>query len=156
METLNIRKKTLECAWQHLGIQSSFWIKVKVDPMVRWRGLDKINVHKIYMMYIFSTTIRHVCGLWHITKPKKNEKIIQCPPIKFLPFFKIMVFSENKSLLCIYCSRSTKQHIFWMNFQPKIKNFWMVLNLIYVYQYHSPQKKALQNSTYNLSFEVYL
>jgi hypothetical protein len=67
-----------------------------------------------------------------------------------------MVFSENKSLLCIYCSRSTKQHIFWMNFQPKIKNFWMVLNLIYVYQYHSPQKKALQNSTYNLSFEVYL
>jgi hypothetical protein len=28
-----------------------------------------------YITYIFSTAIRpHVCGSWHITKPKKNEK----------------------------------------------------------------------------------
>jgi len=35
LETLNIKK--LECAWQHFWIQSSFWIKVKLDPMVRWK-----------------------------------------------------------------------------------------------------------------------
>jgi hypothetical protein len=42
-----------------------------------------------------------------------------------------------------------------MDFQPNLF-FWMVPNLIYVYQYYSPQKKSLQNSIYNLSFEVYL
>jgi hypothetical protein len=30
----------------------------------------------------------HVCGSSHITKPKKNEKWIQCPSIKSPPFFK--------------------------------------------------------------------
>jgi hypothetical protein len=40
-----------------------------------------------YMTYIFSMAIGpHVCGSWHITKPNKNEKIIQCPPIKSSPF----------------------------------------------------------------------
>jgi hypothetical protein len=32
----------------------------------------------------------------------------------------------------------------------------MVLDLVHVYQYYSPQKNSLQNSTHNLSFEVYL
>jgi hypothetical protein len=51
--------------------------------MVTWRELDKINVHKVYIMYIFSMTIKsHVCDSWHIIKSKKNEKIILCPPIK--------------------------------------------------------------------------
>jgi hypothetical protein len=47
-----------------------------------------------YVTYIFSMAIRpHVCGSSHITKPKKNEKLIQCPPIKSPPFFlKVMVF----------------------------------------------------------------
>jgi hypothetical protein len=35
------KKKTLECAWQPFGTQSSFWIKVKFDSIVRWKGLDK-------------------------------------------------------------------------------------------------------------------
>ncbi len=42
-----------------------------------------------YVTYIFSMAIRpHVCGSSHITKPKKNEKWIQCPSIKSPPFFK--------------------------------------------------------------------
>jgi len=41
------KKKTLESTWQHFGTQSSLWIKINLDPMVRWRGLDKINVYKI-------------------------------------------------------------------------------------------------------------
>jgi hypothetical protein len=32
----------------------------------------------------------------------------------------------------------------------------MVLDLVDVYQYHSPQKNSLQNSTHNFSFEVCL
>ncbi len=43
-----------------------------------------------------------------------------------------------------------------MDFQPKIVNFSMVLNLVDVHQYQSPPKKSLQNSTHNLNFEVYL
>jgi hypothetical protein len=40
--------KTLELAQQHFWIQSSFWIKYYFDPMVRWKGLNKINVHIVY------------------------------------------------------------------------------------------------------------
>jgi hypothetical protein len=41
-----------------------------------------------YITYIFSITIRpHVCESWHIIKPKKNEKIIQCPLVKSPPFY---------------------------------------------------------------------
>jgi hypothetical protein len=32
----------------------------------------------------------------------------------------------------------------------------MVLDLIHVYQYHTPQKKSPKNSIHNLSFEVYM
>jgi hypothetical protein len=35
-------------AWQHFGIQSLFWVKINFDPTIRWRGLDKINVHIVY------------------------------------------------------------------------------------------------------------
>jgi hypothetical protein len=48
------KQKTLEFAWQHFGIQSSFWIKINFDSMVRWKGLDKINVHKIYNLLFFN------------------------------------------------------------------------------------------------------
>jgi hypothetical protein len=40
------KQKPLEFTQQHFGIQSSLWIKINFDPMVRWRGLDKINVHR--------------------------------------------------------------------------------------------------------------
>jgi hypothetical protein len=45
---LKQKQKTLKFAWQHFGIQSLLWIKINFDPMVRWRGLNKINVHTIY------------------------------------------------------------------------------------------------------------
>jgi len=44
---INIKKKPLESTWQQFGTQSSLWIKINLDPMVRWRWLDKINVYKI-------------------------------------------------------------------------------------------------------------
>jgi hypothetical protein len=86
-KTLNIRKRTLECAWQYFGTQSSFCIKVKLK--IQW--LNEKNWIKSmciqYIMYIFSmATGLHVCGAWHITKPNKKEKKIQCPPIKSSPF----------------------------------------------------------------------
>jgi len=27
-------------AQQHFGTQSKIWVKMNLDPMVRWRGLD--------------------------------------------------------------------------------------------------------------------
>jgi hypothetical protein len=44
-----------------------------------------------------------------------------------------------------------------MDFQQK-KNlkFKMLLDFIYVYQYHSSKKKLAKNSTNNLSFEIYM
>ncbi len=45
---LNTRKN-LKNSWQPFGIQSLLWVKIiNFDPMVRWRGLDQINVHIIY------------------------------------------------------------------------------------------------------------
>jgi len=59
---LNHKQKTLECAWQYFETQSSFWIKVYFDPMVRWRGLDKIKVYGIYNTHFFN--VHNVSCLW--------------------------------------------------------------------------------------------
>ncbi len=82
---LNTSKKNLEFAWQHFGTQSSLWVKMNFDPIVRWRVLDQINVLWKYITYNFFTTIGpHVCGSWNITKQKINEKIMECPSINYL------------------------------------------------------------------------
>jgi hypothetical protein len=39
---------SLEFTQHHFGTQSSLSIKINLDPMVRWRGLNKINVHTVY------------------------------------------------------------------------------------------------------------
>jgi hypothetical protein len=49
-----------------------------------------------------------------------------------------------------------EKNIFWIDFQLIKKQLWMVLDLIDLSQYHSPQKKLVQNSTHNFSFEIYL
>jgi hypothetical protein len=69
---LNIRKIILECTWQHFGTQSSFWIKVKLDPMVRWRELDKINVHKVYNVHLSNG--HRTSYLWFMTHYQTKEK----------------------------------------------------------------------------------
>jgi hypothetical protein len=42
------KQKTLKFAWQHFGIQNLLWVKINLDPMIRWRGLDKTNVYTVY------------------------------------------------------------------------------------------------------------
>jgi hypothetical protein len=42
------KQKTLKFTWQHFGTQNLFWLKINLDPTIRWRGLDKINVHIVY------------------------------------------------------------------------------------------------------------
>jgi hypothetical protein len=55
--------------------------------MVKWRGLDKINVHK-YITYNFSTTKGpYVYDSWSFIKNIFFEKIMQCPPIKSPPIW---------------------------------------------------------------------
>jgi hypothetical protein len=41
------KQKSLEFAQQDVGTQSSFWVKINLDPTVKWEGLNKINVHKV-------------------------------------------------------------------------------------------------------------
>jgi hypothetical protein len=65
---IKIKIKNLEFIWQYFGNQSSFWVKVNFDPITRWRGLDKINVHKIYNLHFLTTIRPHVCDSWNITK----------------------------------------------------------------------------------------
>ncbi len=48
-----------------------------------------------------------------------------------------------------------KKH-FLIGFSTKNCKLLNVLHLVNVHQYHSPPKTSLQNSTHNLSFEVYL
>jgi hypothetical protein len=79
------KQKNLEFAQQHFGTQSSLWVKINFDPMVRWGGLNKINIHTVYWfsIYNFSMATRpHVCDSWNITKQKEIEKIMQSPSIK--------------------------------------------------------------------------
>jgi hypothetical protein len=79
---INTRKKPLKLAWQHFWNSSSFWVKINLDPMIRWSEWIKL-IYIQYIIYNFSTAIRaHVCDSWNITKQKKIEKIMQCWFIK--------------------------------------------------------------------------
>jgi len=132
-------KHILKFAWQHFGTQSLLWVKISLDPMVGSRGLEKINVHK-YIIYSFSTAIGpHVCCSWNITKQKKIEKLRQCPFIKFpLFWYGSGFFFFLNIFLCIYCCKMKKNTHFLMEFHPNFFNLYMVLDLIHVYQYHTP------------------
>jgi hypothetical protein len=56
------KQKKLTFTWQPFGTQILLWVKIYLDPTIRWRKLNKINVHK-YIIYSFSTTIGpHVRG----------------------------------------------------------------------------------------------
>jgi hypothetical protein len=65
-------------------------LKVKFDPMIRGKGLDKINVHKIYNVHFFND--HKVSCLWFMThyQTQKNEKIIQWLAIKLFIFLKVV------------------------------------------------------------------
>jgi len=69
------KQKKFKFVCQHFGqTKSSIWVKIDLDSMVRWRGLDKINVYRV-LFYIYFMTIRlHVCDLWNTTKLKKLKK----------------------------------------------------------------------------------
>jgi hypothetical protein len=75
------KQKTLEFAWQHFGIQSSLWIKINLDPMARWKGLDKINVHKVYNLQIFNGH-RAWMFVVHETLPNKRKLKKKCNAIQ--------------------------------------------------------------------------
>jgi hypothetical protein len=55
----------------------------------------------------------HVCGSKHITKPNKNEKKIQCPPIKSPPFFKVMIFSPKVKVYYAFITQQVQRNTFF-------------------------------------------
>jgi hypothetical protein len=44
---LKHNQKTLKFA-QHFWTHNSFWVQIHFDPMIKWGGLNQINVHKVY------------------------------------------------------------------------------------------------------------
>jgi hypothetical protein len=63
----------LECAQQHFGTQSSFWIKVMFYLMFKFKELDKINVHKVYDVHFFKG--HKVSYLWFMTHYETKRKM---------------------------------------------------------------------------------
>jgi hypothetical protein len=49
------KQKTLKFAWQPFGTQSLFWVKINLDPIVRWRGFNKFNVNTVYNLQFFNS-----------------------------------------------------------------------------------------------------
>jgi hypothetical protein len=47
------KQKTLKFAWQPFGPQSLLWVKINLDPMVRWKGLD-FSVLKVGQKYFWN------------------------------------------------------------------------------------------------------
>jgi hypothetical protein len=107
--------------------------------MVRWRGLNKINVHRIYNLQFFNDH-RASC-LWFMKhyQTKGNWKIMQCPSIKFPSlWYGIGFFLRGRYNYAFITLKNAKKHIFWMKFHPIFLKFYIVLDSINVYQYHTP------------------
>ncbi len=81
------------------NVHDNIWKpKVHFDLIVRWRGLDKINVHKIYNIHFFND--HKVSCLWFMNITiKKIEKIMLCPLIKFPSLWYDIFFFFNLILL---------------------------------------------------------
>jgi len=92
--------------------------------MVKWRGLDNINVIK-YITYSFSKAIGpHVYDSWNITKQKKIERIMQCPFIKSFPlWYGGDFFPKKRYYYAFITKKMQKNTFFWMEFHPKTLNF---------------------------------
>ncbi len=86
---LNINKKIKNKKWRDkiLKLKGSFWVKINLDPMVRWRGLDKINVHRVYNLHFLYGHM--VSCLWYMKDYQTNEiwKINAMPIYKISPFW---------------------------------------------------------------------
>jgi len=59
-----------------------FKIKINFDPMVKWRGLDKINVHIVYNLQFFNS--HKASCLWFMKhyQTKENWKNNVMPSYK--------------------------------------------------------------------------
>jgi hypothetical protein len=64
------------CTTIKFGIQCSLWVKINLDPIVKWGGLNKINVHKVYNFQFFNS--HKVSCLWFMKhdQTKEIEKIM--------------------------------------------------------------------------------
>jgi hypothetical protein len=133
------KQKTLKFAWQQFGTQSSLCVKINFNLVIRWSELDKINLHIIYNLQFFNNQ-RASC-LWFMKhyQTKENWKT------NVMPIYKIsssLIWSWFFSYIYIYMMhllfKNAKNTLFWMKFHPKTLNLEVVLDLIHVYQYHTP------------------
>jgi hypothetical protein len=119
-----------------------------MSQLILIEGLDEEDwIKSMYIQYIihslFTATRLHVLFTTHYQAKEKLEKNV--------------IFNyKMKRLLCIYCSKNEKKAFLEWIFNKKNLKFKMLLDFIYVYQYHSSKKKLAKNSTNNLSFEIYM
>jgi hypothetical protein len=91
------------------------------------------------IIYNFSAAIRlHVYDSWNITKKKKTKKIMHCPSIKSpLLWYGSGVFLKIRYYYAFITKQMQKNTFLERNF---IQNFKIFLDLIDIYQYHTPLK----------------
>jgi len=81
----------------------------------------------------------HVYDSWNITKQKKIEKILQCASIKSPPlWYGNGFFLRIRYYYAFITKQMQKKNKNWMEFHQKTLNFKIFLDLIVVYQYHTP------------------
>jgi len=134
---LKHKSKTLEFTQQHFWTPSSFWVKIHFDPMIGWKGLNKINVYKIYNIQFLNG--HGASCLWFMKHYQQNkiEKIMYCPSINSPPLWYGNGFFQFFKNYAFIIKQMQKKHIFWMKFHPKILHLKIFLDLIDVYQYHT-------------------
>jgi len=77
--------------------------------MVRWRGLDKINVHKIYNVHFFNSH-KAPC-LWFMTLP--NKKIKYNGHLENHLKKKLMVFFPKIRIDCAFIAQKMQKTSFF-------------------------------------------
>jgi len=91
---------------------------VKFDPMVEWRRLDKINVHKVYNVHFFNG--HGAPCLWFIAHYQAKEKWWNNKmPTYELSFLKVMAFPPScNDDLCLLFQSKVLPWEHWVNVLP--------------------------------------
>jgi len=125
LANLNTSKRNLKiCTTTKFGIQSSLWVKINLDPTIKWGGLNKINVHRVYNLQFFNNH-KDSC-LWFMKhyQTKEIEKIMQCPYIKYAPlWYGSDFFLKWRYYHAFIVFKKWKKTLFLMEIHPKVLNF---------------------------------
>jgi len=87
------------------------WVKIDLDSTVGRKGLDKINVYRVYNLYFFDN--HKASCLWFMKhyQTKKKLKKIQSPFIKSLPLcYDSGFFLKEEMIMHVLVKKCNKTH----------------------------------------------